>query len=108
MLYWKNYFRHILIFLAQKSMGLINLVFCFKENKKLAKVGNLMEGNGCEGLGLKYDFIQKCWEIVFFFTFGLFQVFNDVRNKFKCNFDQILKFLPISNMHFIRCELNTL
>ena len=25
-----------------------------------------MEGNGCEGQGLKYDFIKKCWENVFF------------------------------------------
>ena len=72
MLYWKNYLRHILIFLAQKCLGLINLLFCFKENKNLAKVANLMEGNGCEGLGLKYDFIQKCWEIDLFLHLAYF------------------------------------
>ena len=52
-------------------MSLINLVFCFKENKKLPKVGNLMEGNGCEGLELKYDFIKKCWKM--FFNLGYFK-----------------------------------
>ena len=40
-------------------MGLTNIVICFKENKKIAHVGILMEENGYECLGLKYDLIQK-------------------------------------------------
>ena len=52
-------------------MGLTNLVISFNELEKIGQVCTLMEGNGYEGLGLKYDFI-KIWEN-FFLNLGYFK-----------------------------------
>ena len=53
-------------------MGLTNLVICFNDLKKIGQVGTLMEGNGYQGLGLKYDFIQEYGKF-FCFEFGYFK-----------------------------------
>ena len=41
-------------------MGLTNLSFCFNALVKKPQFPDMVESNGVEGIGLKYDFFQNC------------------------------------------------